>query len=154
MKHFSIRLLLSLICLGLYYQTPLAETTMEKPMQAYTRLYTDANGISHFDEGTLEYTLEDYSPPVPPLALHHFKNAKGATLRHIPTGIFEDWHPAPRRQYMFLLQGIVEVGVSDGEVRRFGPGSIVLLEDLTGKGHTTKSIGDEAHMSVAVPVPQ
>jgi hypothetical protein len=33
-----------------------------------------------------------------------------------------------------------EVTAGDGEVRRFGLGSIVLMDDLTGKGHIALTI--------------
>lgn len=59
-----------------------------------------------------------------------------------------------RVQFMFIIQGVVEVDVSDGEKRRFEPGSVVLLEDVTGKGHTTEAVGSMDHISVAVPVPK
>ncbi len=48
------------------------------------------------------------------------------------------WHPAPRRQFVVRLQGESEVEVSDGEVRRQGPGSIVLAEDTSGRGHRNR----------------
>jgi quercetin dioxygenase-like cupin family protein len=59
-----------------------------------------------------------------------------------PDGYFGDFHPAPRRQIMTLLQGELEVGTSDGEKRRFLPGGSVLVEDITGTGHSTRAIGD------------
>ena len=131
-----------------------AEQPMKSPTLNYTRLYTDEAGVSHFDAGAIDFSIEEYAPPAPPMGVHHIVNGKGATLVHIQKGVFEDWHPAPRRQFMFILQGTVEVGVSDGEKRLFEPGSVVLLEDLTGKGHTTKAVGSEDHISVAVPVPE
>jgi len=45
-------------------------------------------------------------------------------------------------QYWLQFTGQVEVGVSDGEIRRFGPGDVALLEDVEGKGHSTRVIGD------------
>jgi hypothetical protein len=30
---------------------------------------------------------------------------------------------------------------ADGETRRFGPGSVFLAEDTTGKGHQTRAVG-------------
>ena len=154
MKRSSIQPMLLIAYLVFNSPSLLAETIAENPHLSYTRLYTDTGGVSHFGEDTIEFTLEDYAPPAHPLAVRHLKNASGATLVYIPTGTFEDWHRAPRRQFMFLFKGMVEVAVTDGEVRRFGPGSVVLLEDLTGKGHTTKAIGDEDNISVAVPVPK
>lgn len=43
---------------------------------------------------------------------------------------------------MTLVQGELEVGVSDGEKRQFLPGGSVLVEDTTGKGHSTRSVGE------------
>jgi hypothetical protein len=60
----------------------------------------------------------------------------------MPSGWFGDWHPSPERQFFFQLAGEIETEVSDGEVRRFGPGSIHLLDDVEGKGHITRSVGD------------
>ena len=123
------------------------------PRLGYTRMYVDADGVSHFGEAELPFSLENYAPPANPIAIHRLVDADGATLVFMPAGSFEDWHPAPRRQFAFLLAGTVEVTVSDGETRRFAPGTIVLLEDTTGKGHQTRIVGDEDHLSVMVPVP-
>ncbi len=38
--------------------------------------------------------------------------------------------------------------VSDGEVRRFEPGNVLLLEDTAGKGHVSRVIGGDATMAV------
>ena len=35
----------------------------------------------------------------------------------------------------------MEVVIGDGRTRRFGPGDAVLFEDLTGQGHTSRSVG-------------
>lgn len=135
-------------CLAL----PAGATEPVPPPLEYVRMYTDAAGESHFDEGQLTFTLEDYAPPANPIAVHPLANVTGATLLQMPGNSFEDWHPAPRRQFAFILQGTVEVTVTDGEVRRFEQGDIVLLEDTTGKGHTTRIIGDVPHLGLMVPV--
>ncbi|MFH1699685.1 MAG: hypothetical protein ABIE07_03775 [Candidatus Zixiibacteriota bacterium] len=56
-------------------------------------------------------------------------------------GWYGDWHPAPYRQIHFYLSGEIEAETSDGEIRQFGPGSIVLVEDITGKGHKSRAVG-------------
>ncbi len=43
-----------------------------------------------------------------------------------------DWHGAPRRQVIVLLDGEIEVAVTSGEKRRFTGGDVVLVEDTTG----------------------
>ena len=119
---------------------------------SYTRMYEDSDGVSHFGEATLPLELEDYAPPAPPIAVKALQNVESATVIYIPKGMFEDWHPAPRRQWAFILQGAVEVTVGDGESRIFEPGSVVLLEDTKGRGHTTRVLDDEDHVSVMVAV--
>jgi len=41
------------------------------------------------------------------------------------------------------LTGSVELEVGSGEVRRLGPGSIILAEDTTGQGHISRNVGGE-----------
>jgi hypothetical protein len=67
-------------------------------------------------------------------------------------GTFVDWHNAPRRQYVITLAGGVEIGLGDGSVHRFGPGEGILAEDLTGKGHTTRAVGNEPRITVTIPL--
>ncbi len=55
-----------------------------------------------------------------------------------PAGWDSDPHPAPRRQYVVMLAGTCEATTSDGEVRVFTPGDVVLLEDTSGAGHRTR----------------
>ena len=46
--------------------------------------------------------------------------------------------------------GELEVQVSDGEIRRFRPGDVVLVEDSRGKGHTTRVVSADAVCGVYV----
>ncbi|MEI9963838.1 MAG: hypothetical protein WDM92_03230 [Caulobacteraceae bacterium] len=52
-----------------------------------------------------------------------------------------DWHVAPARQFVLNLTGELEAEVSDGQRRRIGPGELVYLEDVAGKGHVTRLLG-------------
>ena len=106
------------------------------------RLYTGDDGQTHIEE----LTLADH----PELA--DLQNAKGISFWESPAGRFSDWHNAPRRQYVITLSGAVEIGLGDGSVQRFGPGHVTLAEDLTGKGHTTRSVGDEPRISATIPL--
>jgi len=107
----------------------------------YLRVYADANGESHFEDVEVELTLVDFAPPAPPMNLSAFTPATRFGFLSAPLGWYGDWHPTPRRQIFFQLSGEIEVEVSDGDVRRFGPGSVILLEDTWGKGHTTRVVG-------------
>ena len=54
---------------------------------------------------------------------------------------------------MLYLAGEIEVEASDGEVRRFGPGSVTLVEDTTGKGHRSRVVGDTTALLAVVQLP-
>jgi hypothetical protein len=90
----------------------------------------------------MELKSVNFAPPAPPINISAFTPAKHFVLLHVPASWFGDWHPTPYRQFFLSLVGEVEVRVSDGEARRFGPGSILLVEDTTGRGHTTRVIVD------------
>ena len=107
-----------------------------------TRLYTGDDGQTH-----IEYvSLEDR----PDLSELHA--ASGIAFRTQPAGHFIDWHPAPRRQYVITLSGEMEIGLADGSIHRFGPGHVTLAEDVTGKGHTTRVVGDHPRVTATIPL--
>ncbi len=120
-------------------------------MVIFARIYTGADGRSH---------LEEIDPPFQPFVdtegAHGegtpLEAATGITMRRNPPGYFLDWHNAPRRQYTITISGEVEIGTGDGAVRRFGPGTVLLAEDLTGQGHTTRVVGNETRISLVVPL--
>lgn len=117
-----------------------------------TRIYSDSAGASHFADREIPFELKDYAPPAPPISVTDVFGSKGWVIISSPVGWHGDWHPVPRRQYMICLAGSLEVQVSDGETRRLGPGSVVLVEDTSGKGHVSKVVGsDRVHM-VALPI--
>ncbi len=65
-------------------------------------------------------------------------------------GVMQDWHPAPQRQFVVILSGSLEIGFEDGSKKVFGPGDARLVEDVTGKGHTTVAIGNEPCITTTV----
>jgi len=116
----------------------------------FARIYTDEDGESHVEDIDVALAPTDFAPPAPPIQLSSLEPAAGFGFLHAPPGWCGDWHPAPCRQYVIYLAGVVEGEVSDGTVRRFGPGSVTLLEDLTGKGHRSRVVSDEGAMAVIV----
>lgn len=126
------------------------DTQKSASVLSYARLYVDSAGVSHFDDRELPLSLEDYSPPANPIAVHALKNADTATFVLLPIGASEDWHPAPKRQFAVIVKGVVEVTAGDNEKRLFGPGTIVLLEDTTGTGHRTRVVGEEESLTLMI----
>jgi hypothetical protein len=115
----------------------------------YVRLYTGDDGLSHFEDVEVDLSnageASMLSDTLPVTGLNFRRNLLSYNL---------DYHPAPRRQFIVNLSGGVEITASDGEARVFGPGSIMLAEDTTGKGHISKAIGDEERLSLFVHLPE
>ena len=78
--------------------------------------------------------------------------ASQISFREWPAGQFLDWHPAPRRQFVIILSGQLEIGLGDGSKHVFGPGDARLVEDTTGKGHTTRVLGTQVCVTATVPL--
>jgi hypothetical protein len=65
---------------------------------------------------------------------------------------FVDFHIADRHQYVVNLSGEIELETADGSKRLLGPGDVLVAEDLTGHGHTSRVVGTEPRLSLAVPL--
>jgi hypothetical protein len=61
-------------------------------------------------------------------------------------------HPAPERRLLVLLRGGYEIVTSSGESEVLRPGDCLLTDDLEGKGHHTRDVGDERVALVAVRI--
>lgn len=79
--------------------------------------------------------------------------ASGIVFRTNGASYDYDWHTAPRKQYIVLLDGEIEIEVSAGEKRRFVGGDVLLVEDTTGKGHRTRGVDGKTRRSLFLPVP-
>jgi hypothetical protein len=138
--------------LGLSVLVPVAQSAEEgagaqksKPIMI-NRLYTGPDGLSHVEEIEAKFTPGGETGSYKLLA-----NA-GAELRRAPPGRVADWHTAPRRQYVITLSGHGELEVAGGKKIQVGPGSINLVEDVTGKGHITRTVGNEDRVTIQVPL--
>jgi hypothetical protein len=110
----------------------------------YTRIYADENGESHFGDVDIPLQSVAFAPPAPPLDVSAPFAAQRALVASMPVGWDGGWHPAPCRQLCFLLSGELEVEVGDGKMRKLATGDVVLLEDLSGKGHVTRVTSPQA----------
>jgi len=110
-------------------------------------IYVDDAGETHWRDIEVEWVEE--------------RNGSKLSKRLPTTGIiFREtggdydlsWHPAPRRQYIINLDGGVQITASDGEARQIGAGEVILVEDVRGKGHLSKSISGKMRHSIFVPI--
>jgi hypothetical protein len=113
-----------------------------------TRLYTDEAGESHFGTWPWSAVEAQFAPPAAPVEVTEPIAAEQALMLRMPAGWYGEPHPAPRRQLMVVVAGSVEATASDGEMRLFPPGSAILLEDTTGRGHSARAVGGEVLIAV------
>ena len=116
---------------------------MPGTITSYVRIYPDEQGESHFADAEFVLTVQNYAPPAAPLEVAEAVDAQRFVLVGGASGWEGDWHPSPKRQFVCMLQGTIEVMVGDGEIRSFGPGKVVLLEDTVGRGHFSRVVSEE-----------
>jgi mannose-6-phosphate isomerase-like protein (cupin superfamily) len=114
-----------------------------------TRLYTGSDGLTHAEAMDAKLSLR---PGGDLYEQGEMLKATGAQIVRAAPGYVQDWHTAPRRQYLITISGRGEIEVAGGKKVSMTPGQILLVEDLTGKGHLTRTIGDQDRVSVIVPL--
>ncbi len=110
-----------------------------------TRVYSDKDGESRFedinielfDKGEIGFLSENI-------------DVKIVQFRKVSPDYDYDFHHAPQRQYIVLLDGGVEIETSLGEIRQFQTGEILLMEDTSGKGHRTRNLEKRERTSIFI----
>jgi hypothetical protein len=98
------------------------------------RIYTGTDGLSHVEDIplTMDTKLEKIA---------------SVEVRVGTPGRFSDWHVGPQRQYIINLSGSGQLEVAEGKVD-LPAGSMEFIDDLTGKGHTTRITSSENRVSI------
>ena len=104
------------------------------------RMFTGPDGRATWEEVDWSQR-EDWTRGIDVTKIRFSKRAPGE---------MQDWHPAPQRQFVIILSGRLEIGFEDGSKKVFGPGDARLVEDTTGKGHTTVAIGNEPCVTATI----
>ena len=125
-------------------------------MNHFTRtvLYTDTDGRARFrdeaiplDHGTPKALLSAVLP------------SQGLQLRRSPVGFRSSFHVSSHAQWVFILQGQMEIGLQDGTARLFGPGAHFYSADLLPEGesfdpqrhgHWSRQVGPDELVTVFV----
>ncbi len=112
----------------------------------YIHLYNEADGTARFGDGEIPMASAAFAPPAPPLDVSALVPAREMMLIRFPPGWTDPHHPAPARQWMFVLSGRGETTAS-GETRSWGAGDVLLVEDTATSGHATTAL-EEVVMAV------
>jgi hypothetical protein len=109
-----------------------------------TRVYTDQNGESQFED--ISYPVHDNGP----LGFLSDKiKVKEIIFRKV-TPTYDSFHNAPQKQFVVLLDGSVEIETSLNEKRVFSSGDVLLMEDVSGKGHRSRNLIPEVRHSLFI----
>jgi len=100
-----------------------------EPVFTKTVLYTDHDGRAKFREERVPLV-----EGTPQSRLSALLPASGYQLRESPVGFRSEFHCTPKPQWVFILQGEMEIGLQDGSSRRFGPGTHFFAADVLPEG--------------------
>ena len=117
-------------------------------------LFTYTDGRARFrdeaiplDQGTSQARLSALLP------------TQGLQLRESPVGFRSEFHVSSHPQWVFILQGQMEIGLQDGSSQVFGPGQHFFSADLLPEGavfdpavhgHCSRQVGQEPLITVFV----
>jgi len=117
-------------------------------------LFTYTDGRARFrdeaiplDQGTSQARLSALLP------------TQGLQLRESPVGFRSEFHVSSHPQWVFILQGQMEIGLQDGSSKVFGPGQHFFSADLLPEGavfdpqvhgHWSRQVGEQALVTVFV----
>jgi hypothetical protein len=118
-------------------------------MTTFTKviLYTDRDGRARFREEAVP--LPEGTPQA---MLSAVLPSSGYQLRHSPVGFRSQYHCTPKPQWVFILQGAMEIGLQDGSSRVFVPGEHFFSTDTLPEGasfdpkvhgHWSRQIGSQ-----------
>jgi oxalate decarboxylase/phosphoglucose isomerase-like protein (cupin superfamily) len=117
-------------------------------------LYTDTDGRAKFREE--EIRLSEGSPQA---MLSELYPSDGLQLRYSPVGFRSQFHCTTVAQWLFVLDGKMEIGLQDGSSRIFSPGDHFYSADLLPDGavfdpavhgHWSRQVGDSPLVTVFV----
>ena len=127
-------------------------------MTTFTRtvLFTDVDGRARFKEEVID--LDQGSEKA---RLSQWMPAQGVQLRESPVGFKSEFHVSSHAQWVFILQGQMEIGLQDGSSQVFGPGQHFFSADTLPAGavfnpevhgHWSRQVGEEVLVTVFVRV--
>lgn len=110
------------------------------------RIYSDKNGMSHFD---YNYKLE-LKKVLELMKITYASNIIPAKNFRINMFEGEGWYSPPCPLYAILLEGEVELESGAGEKQVIYEGNIVFAEDAFGKGHRACTLNNQLAKSLQI----
>ena len=102
------------------------------------RIWTGADGDSHFEEGVIDFSKGERGD-----ALSTVISGASLSFQETSSGGSYEWHKDPVPRFVITLSGTLEFETKGGERFTIRPGDILLAQDNTGSGHRWKLIGED-----------
>jgi hypothetical protein len=113
-----------------------------------TRVYSDSNGDTRFEDIIIPLhdagEIGKLSAGLP---------VSSIIFREVEPLYDYNFHNAPQKQYLILIDGEIEIETTLGEKRSFKAGDVLLLEDTEGKGHRTRNLQQIKRRSIFITLP-
>ena len=109
----------------------------------FPRIYADDHGETHIGVADIPEHEAPVGPPPNPVGKMTDAEAV-SSLRGLfgPAGTEVPAHNAPQPYICIVLAGEGEVETSDGTTLRLRAGELIYCDDISGKGHVTRSLSD------------
>lgn len=108
-----------------------------------TRLFSGPDGQTHAEEVSISQLATAQPEILKPASVRFATRGPGTS---------DDWHTAPQRQYLITLKGHAEIEIGGGQIVHATTGSVLLIEDMTGKGHRAKVTNESEWHVMFVPL--
>ena len=110
------------------------------------RVFTVEDGTTRLER--IEIPLE----PVRFGAASKLLAGPGVLFRRMDAGVALPRHTATCRQMIVTISGENEVETDDGQKLTVRPGVVLLVEDVAGAGHLTRTLPSEDWLGVFIPL--
>jgi quercetin dioxygenase-like cupin family protein len=109
----------------------------------FPRIYADEQGETHIGQLAVPTREARVGPPPNPLGqMTEVQAVSTFAVFAAPAGTEVPSHSAPQPYIVIVLSGEGEVETSDGATLRLGAGEVLYCDDVSGKGHVTRSRSD------------
>jgi hypothetical protein len=137
---FGWMALIALTVMPLLSGALLAQSTKPYSMRL---LYTGPDGQAY---------VKDIQVAAKPNGVVDLLPTSAVEIHRTRPGFSIGWHVETRRQYVITLSGHGEIDIANGKKIMLGPGSILLVENSTGKGHKTRTVGNRPWVALWLPL--
>ncbi len=111
------------------------------------RMYSGGDNRSHLEEIPLALKPSRLGGSTPEI-----ESVRGRPYMAVNTSATPDFHPAPRRQYLVVVEGKIDAIVGDGSRMTLVAGDILFADDLVGEGHIVRMNGCDRWVAFIVPL--